>query len=66
METGDWVISFVIGIVGLVVGLALENIGRAILREVCEIRSALEEVTVSLEGLERLLDIPQEAVEPDD
>ncbi len=67
METGDWVISIVIGGVGIFVGFALEHVGLAILREVRGFRCDLESVTDSLERIERLLlDIPQAVVEPND
>ena len=66
METGDWVISILIGgfgILGIIGLIELEKVGRAIMSSAEVFGEDLKEVTDSIERIEQLLlDIRQEVV----
>ena len=53
METGDWVISGLIGFFGIVGALLLEQVGRALLSELGWVRHDLRQSMIVLERIEK-------------
>ena len=52
MESGDWVISIVIGVFGIMVVYTLADVEQVIVREVSRLRADLEKITDKTEKIE--------------